>query len=87
MEWMRAGDSAPACWACFLIFDDHVEVLAVIGPKERVDRPMTPDEARTLWADLRERGWHRATDGEVDSHEMTHRRLREIAYGRERRRS
>jgi hypothetical protein len=40
-----------------------------------------------LWADLRERGWHRATDGEVDSHEMTHRRLREIAYGRERRRS
>src|SRR5262245_53143617 len=35
MEWLRAGDSAPACWACFLIFDDHVDVLAVIGPNER----------------------------------------------------
>src|SRR5262249_13457486 len=28
MEWMRAGDSTPACWACFMIFDDHAEVLA-----------------------------------------------------------
>jgi hypothetical protein len=24
MEWMRTGDNAPACWACFLVFDDHV---------------------------------------------------------------
>src|SRR5262245_29889662 len=33
-EWMRAGDRTPACWACFMIFDDHVEVLAVTGPNE-----------------------------------------------------
>jgi hypothetical protein len=32
MEWMRACDNTPACWACFLIFDDHVDVLAVLAP-------------------------------------------------------
>jgi hypothetical protein len=82
MEWMRAGDSAPACWACFLIFDDHVDVLAVIGPKERIDRSMTPDAARKVWTDLRQRGWYRATAAEIDYHQMTHRRLRQIAYGK-----
>ena len=30
-EWMRTGDSTPACWACFLVFEEHVDVLAVIG--------------------------------------------------------
>jgi hypothetical protein len=45
-EWLRAGVSTPACWACFVIFDDHVEVLAVIGPEERIDGSMTPDAAR-----------------------------------------
>jgi hypothetical protein len=82
MEWMRAGDSAPACWACFLIFDDRVDVLAVIGPKERIDRSMQPDAARQVWTDLRDRGWYRATPVEIDHHQMTHRRLRRIAYGR-----
>jgi hypothetical protein len=40
MEWMRAGDDTPAAWACFVIYDDHVEVLAVIGPNtnKRIDR-------------------------------------------------
>jgi hypothetical protein len=82
MEWMRAGDSAPACWACFLIFDEHVDVLAVIGSKERIDRSMTPDAARKVWTDLRQRGWYRATAAEIDHHRMTHRRLGQIAYGR-----
>jgi hypothetical protein len=82
MEWMRAGDDVPAYWACFLIFDDHVEVLAVIAPKERIDRSMSSDEARKVWTDLRERGWYRPTDAEIDQHRMTHRKLREIAYGR-----
>src|SRR5262245_20935976 len=41
MEWLRAGDNHPAAWACFLIFDDHVDVLAIIGAKERVDGTMT----------------------------------------------
>src|SRR5262249_55510671 len=41
MEWMRAGDSTPACWACFMIFDNHAEVLAVIGANERFDGQMT----------------------------------------------
>jgi|SRR5215470_5260459 len=40
MEWMRAGDSTPACWACFMIFDDHADVLAVTGPNERIDAPI-----------------------------------------------
>jgi hypothetical protein len=82
MAWLRAGDATPACWACFLVFDDHVDVLAVIGPNERVDRSMTPDAARKVWADLRQRGWYRASDAEIDHHQMTHRRLRQIAYGR-----
>jgi hypothetical protein len=43
-EWMRAGDSTPACWACFVIFDDHVDVLAVIGPTERIDRTSESDQ-------------------------------------------
>jgi hypothetical protein len=66
-EWMRAGDSTPACWACFVIFDDHVDVLAVIGPTERIDRTMTPDAARTLWADLHARGWYRATEADLNT--------------------
>jgi hypothetical protein len=82
MEWMRAGDSAPACWACFLIFDDHADVLAVIAPKERVDHSMPLDAARKVWTDLQERGWYRATEAEIDYYQMTHRKLRHMAYGR-----
>jgi hypothetical protein len=84
MEWMIAGDSAH--WACFLIFPDHVEVLAAISASERLDRSMSTDEAREIWSDLRARGWRRATDAEIDRHQMTLKKLREIAYGRERRR-
>jgi hypothetical protein len=82
MEWMRAGDDTPACWACFLIFDDRVEVLAVIGSNERIDRSMTADAARQVWNDLKQRGWQHATDEELNQHQMSHRRLRQIAYGR-----
>jgi len=82
MEWMRAGDSTPACWACFLIFDDHVDVLAVIGSNERIDGRMTLTAARKLWHDLKQRGWHHATDVVIDQHQMTHKRLRVLAYGR-----
>jgi hypothetical protein len=46
---MRAGDSTPACWACFIIFEDHVDVLAVVGAGERIDRSMSPDEARAFF--------------------------------------
>jgi hypothetical protein len=81
-EWMRAGDSAPACWACFVVYEEHVEVLAVIGPTQRIDRSMSPAAARTLWNELRQRGWYRASEAEIDHHEMSHRRLRQIAYGR-----
>jgi hypothetical protein len=84
MEWMRAGDSAPACWACFSVFDDHADVLAVIGPKERLDGHMTLAAARALWSDLRRRGWYKPTDDEINACQMTHRRLREIAYDRRR---
>jgi hypothetical protein len=83
VEWMRAGDSTPACWACFLIYDDnHVDVLAVIGSNERIDGSMTADAARQVWNDLKQRGWYHATDEELNHHQMSHRRLRQIAYGR-----
>ncbi len=81
MEWLRAGDNSPACWACFIVFDGHVDVLAVIGPKERIDRSMSPDAARALWADLRQRGWYRASEAEINHHQMSHRKLRRMAYG------
>ena len=86
MEWLRAGDDTPACWACFLVFDDHVEVLAVLGPTERIDRAMSAEDARAIWRDLIARGWSRATDADVVRHDMTLKKLREIAYGRARRR-
>jgi len=81
-EWLRAGDSTPACWALFMIFDNHAEVLAVIGPSERIDGRMTLAAARKLWSDLKLRGWYRATDEEVVHHQMTLRALQKIAYGR-----
>jgi hypothetical protein len=81
MEWMRAGDSTPACWACFVIFEDQVDVLAVVGAGGRIDRSMSPDEARALWTDLGQRGWYRASEAEVNHHQMSHRKLRRMAYG------
>ena len=81
-EWLRAGDSTSACWACFVIFDDHVEVLAVIGPMERIDGSMAPEAARRVWADLHQRGWCRVTEAELNNHQMSHRALRHMAYGR-----
>jgi hypothetical protein len=85
MEWMRADDDTDTNWACFLVFDDdHVDVLAVISPKEQLDGRMTLAAARALSTDLRARGWHRATDAEIGAWGMTHKRLREIAYARRR---
>jgi hypothetical protein len=79
-EWMRAGDSTPACWACFVVYEKHVDVLAVIGPNERIDRTMTRDAARALWNELRQRGWYQASETELNHHQMSHRKLRQIAY-------
>jgi hypothetical protein len=42
---------------------------------------MSPDEARPLWTDLRLRGWYRASEEEISHHQMSHRKLRRIAYG------
>jgi hypothetical protein len=47
MEWLRAGENFPACWACFVVYDDRVDVLAITGSKQRIDHSMSPDEART----------------------------------------
>jgi hypothetical protein len=82
MEWLRADDSTDVCWACFMVYDDRVDVLAVIGPTERIDRSMAADAARTVWNELPQRGWHRANDEEIDQYQMSHRRLRRIAYER-----
>ena len=53
--------------ACFMIFDDHVDVLAVIGPNEHIDRTITPDAARALWNELRQRGWYQASETRAQS--------------------
>jgi hypothetical protein len=82
MEWMRAGDT-PACWACFEIYDDKVRVLAVLSTG-LIDRDMSVEAARDMWADLSRQGWQRTTDQEVNDHAMSHRKLREMAYGRKR---
>jgi hypothetical protein len=51
----------------FLVYDDRVDVLAITGSKQRIDHSMSPDEARALWADLCQCGWHRASEDEVPS--------------------
>jgi hypothetical protein len=80
MEWLRASDNFSACWACFLVYDDRVDVLAITGSRQRIDHSMSPAEARALWADLCECGWHHASEQEVTQHQMSHRKLRSIVY-------
>ncbi len=48
--------------------------------KAGIDHSMSPDEARKLWADLCECGWHRVSDEEIIRHQMSHRKLRSIVY-------
>jgi hypothetical protein len=83
MEWLRASDNFPACWACFLGYDDRVEVLAITGSNQRIDQSMSPDEARALWSDLCQSGWHRASEEEITQYQMSHRKLRSIVYSGE----
>jgi hypothetical protein len=45
-----------------VIFDERVDMLAVSGPNQRIDRTITPDAARALWNELRQGGWYRATE-------------------------
>src|SRR5262249_14302228 len=81
MEWLRASDNFPACWACFLVYDDRVDVLAITGSKQRIDHSMSPDEARALRVDLCQCGWHHASEEEIIWHQMSHGKLRSIVYG------
>jgi hypothetical protein len=81
IEWMRAGDSTPTCWACFEIYDDRVRVLALLSTG-LIDRDMTLAAARSLWTDLKLQGWYRASEAELNHHQMSHRTLRRMAYGR-----
>jgi hypothetical protein len=79
LEWLR-NDSTDT-WACFEIYDDdnRVRVLAALSTG-LIDRDMTRDAARSLWADLKQQGWHRASAAELAQHEMSHRALRHMAY-------
>jgi hypothetical protein len=70
--------------AFFTIFDNHAEVLAVIGANGCIDGHMTLTAARKLWSDLTQRRWYRATDEEINHHQMSYRALRRMAYGRRR---
>jgi hypothetical protein len=49
-----------------------------------IDRDMTLDAARSLWADLTQQGWYKASEAELNHHQMSHRKLRDMAYGRKR---
>jgi hypothetical protein len=73
LEWMRADDSTNTFWACFEIYDDRAHVLAIISHSERVDQRMTLDDARALWDDLRQRGWHHATEEEINQSNISRR--------------
>jgi len=80
-EWLKSDDHSDR-WCCFLVFDDHVDVLARLGPTQKIHRNgMTLDEARVLWNALVLQHWHHCSDDEIDAHAMSHRRLREIIYG------
>jgi hypothetical protein len=81
MEWLRGDDDAPACWACFLVYPEKVNVLAILT-NGLVDREMSVEAARKLWADLCSQGWRRVTEQELNASRMSHRRLREMAYAR-----
>jgi hypothetical protein len=61
--------------------DKLLLILASFDAPCEVARSMSPDAARALWADLRQRGWYRASEVEINHHQMSHRRLRGIAYG------
>ena len=52
MEWLRASDSFPACWACFLVYDDRVDVLAITGSRQRIDRSMSPARCGLICANV-----------------------------------
>ena len=84
LEWMRADDRTNTFWACFEIYDDRAHVLAIISNAERVDQRMTLDDARALWADLRQRGWHHATEEEIKQSNISRRHLLDVAYPRRR---
>jgi hypothetical protein len=81
MEWLRGGDDAPACWACFLVYAEKVAVLAILT-NGLVDREMSVEAARKFWADLCSQGWRRVTEQELSASRMSHRRLRDMAYAR-----
>jgi hypothetical protein len=59
----------------FEIYDDRVRVLAVLSTG-LIDRDMTLAAARSLWTDLKLRGWYRASEAELNHHQMSHRTLR-----------
>jgi hypothetical protein len=79
IEWLR-NDSTDT-WACFEIddADNRVRVLAVLSTG-LIDREMTRDAARALWTDLKQQGWHRASNAELAQHHMSHRALRHMAH-------
>jgi hypothetical protein len=82
-EWLRADPDTDTHWALFLIFDDHVHVLAVLDNR-LIDERMSMPAARAVWNELRQQGWHHAIDEEVGRHEMSHQKLRDVAYQRKR---
>jgi hypothetical protein len=65
---LRANEHTDTNSALFEVYDDdRVIVLAVISATESIiDRVMTHNEARQVWRDLVAKGWHHATEDEID---------------------
>jgi len=69
-------------WACFAVFANHVDIIAIVGPNRTIHRTnASRAQARTIWAELLQEGWRRASDQEVLDHQMSYRRLLDLAYG------
>jgi hypothetical protein len=70
MEWLRASDNFPACWACFLIYE--TELRSSPSP----DRSSASISRCHLMKHARcglicgECGWHHASEQEVTQHQM-----------------
>ena len=60
------------------LYPEKVNVLAILT-NGLVDREMSVEAARQLWADLCSQGWRRATEQELNASRMSHRRL-QAAY-------
>lgn len=81
-HWLKATETTAANFARFeTINGSTVNVLAIIGASEYIDRPMTHAEARAVWRRLKAAGWLTMSDFEARStRRLSVHRLRDIIH-------